>query len=449
MAYNRLKDLRQQKADLVNAMDAMLKEAEDGALALDENAYGSRKAELEKVLKLLHVEEAKQEEDRDAARRWSDERDQQRGLTGDPGDSGDALNGARLRLLQREVGKGRSYRDLFGPVVAQQTFHSFDEFAGILYRSQFDPRLIAAGMTEGIPGKGGFLVPTEYVAAMLDKSLESEIVRPRAQVVSMASNTKVVGSFANPDDSTSSPYGFSLQWLDEAGSISLKKGTLRQIRLNAKKGAVLTAVSNELLADGTTFEEQLATAIIGAVGWGMDDAFLNGDGSGKPLGVLKAPSLIVIVKEAGQPAGSILYENLTKMYARMHPGCVGNSVWIANIATIPQLLSLSLPIGTGGMFYPALKETAGTFSLLGRPVLFTEKVPTVGQQGDLTICDQSQYIIGMRKEVTMERSGHYGFATDESYIRTITRVDGQPAWDKVFTPKAGSTLSWAVTLPLR
>jgi HK97 family phage major capsid protein len=445
MAYNRLKDLLQQRADLTREMDGMLQAVEDGSSTLDQSAFDSRKAELERVVKLLRTAQEQQERERAVAAA----RVPEQSGTGELGDSGDTLNGARLRLLQREPLKGRSFRDLFGPVAARNDFHSFDEFASILYRNQYDPRLMAAGMTEGIPSEGGFLVPVEYVAQMLDKSLESEIVRPRAQVVSMTSNTKVVGSFANPDDSTSSPYGFSLQWLDEAGTIDLKKGKLRQIRLSAKKGAVLTAVSNELLADGTTFEEQLATAIIGAVGWGLDDAFLNGDGSEKPLGVLKSPSLIVITKEPGQQTGSILYENLTKMYARMHPGCVGNSVWIANIATIPQLLSLSLPIGTGGMFYPALKETAGTFSLLGRPVLFTEKVPTLGQQGDLTLCDLSQYIVGMRKEVTMERSGHLGFATDESHIRTITRCDGQPAWDKVFTPKNGSTLSWAVTMPVR
>jgi hypothetical protein len=63
--------------------------------------------------------------------------------------------------------------------------------------------------------------------------------------------------------------------------------------------------------------------------------------------------------------------------------------------------------------------------------------------------DRSQYIVGLRREVSLEKSVHVGWQTDQSGYRSILRVDGMPRWTKVFTPVAGDTLSWCVTLATR
>ena len=55
----------------------------------------------------------------------------------------------------------------------------------------------------------------------------------------------------------------------------------------------------------------------------------------------------------------------------------------------------------------------------------------------------------MRKEMTLDSSMHVGFATDETAFRAIVRSDGQGKWDAAYTPKNGSTQSWAVTLASR
>ncbi|MGH7961207.1 MAG: phage major capsid protein, partial [Candidatus Binatia bacterium] len=317
----------------------------------------------------------------------------------------EALLGARLRLLQQKPFVGRSYRDLFGPPQRQNAFSSFNEFASVIATGQFHPGLIHAGMTEGMPSAGGFMVPEEYAAMLLNQSLEQEIIRPRAQVAPMKSATKKVGTFQNDDNSTSAPYGgLSLQWMEETGTIGLKEAKTRLITLAAKKAGMLVPVSNELLEDGTSFDEQLGNAIISSVGWGLDDAFLNGTGVGTPLGILNAPSLVTVTKETGQTAGSVVYENITKMYSRMHPACIQKAIWIANVTTVPSLLSLSIGVGTAGAWYPVLRETDGAFTMLGRPVLFTEKVPTAGAKGDILFVDLSQYVIGLRKDVTVDKS---------------------------------------------
>ena len=95
------------------------------------------------------------------------------------------------------------------------------------------------------------------------------------------------------------------------------------------------------------------------------------------------------------------------------------------------------------------KEEASRFTLLGKKIIFTEKCPALGAKGDLILADLSQYAIGMRKEIALDRSNVPGWMEDMTDYRVIVRVDGQGTWDKPVTPKNGTTLSWAVALEAR
>jgi len=99
--------------------------------------------------------------------------------------------------------------------------------------------------------------------------------------------------------------------------------------------------------------------------------------------------------------------------------------------------------------YRCSGKRAGKFTLLGKEVLFTEKCPALGAKGDLILADLSQYAIGMRKEIALDRSNVPGWMEDMTDYRVIVRVDGQGTWDKPITPKNGATLSWAVALEAR
>lgn len=55
----------------------------------------------------------------------------------------------------------------------------------------------------------------------------------------------------------------------------------------------------------------------------------------------------------------------------------------------------------------------------------------------------------MRKEVSLDKSIHVGWTTDQASYRAILRADGQGTWDKAITPKTGDTLSWCVALATR
>ena len=87
--------------------------------------------------------------------------------------------------------------------------------------------------------------------------------------------------------------------------------------------------------------------------------------------------------------------------------------------------------------------------MLGIDVVQTEKTASLGSQGDILLADFSQYIVGLQKEITLDRSAHVGFTSDLMTWRAIVRADGAGGWTAAYTPKTGSTLSWAVTLAER
>jgi len=375
------------------------------------------------------------------------ERNAPGGVAGNDGTGGRTWGGPAKAL-----GSGRTYTELFGPPSASGFADAEDYFKAI-NAGLADHRLLMATdyrahQFEGNPSTGGFSVPEELVMQMMDASLENEIVRPRAQVHAMKSATKKIAGFDSSTSAGGCLFGMSPQWLPEGGIIAHDTAAMRLIELQAKKLGLLPTCSNELLQDGMSFEAQLGDAMTAALGWGMDYAFLRGTGSGQPLGVLTASCLITVAAEGGQFADSIVIQNLVNMFSRCHPACVGNSVWVASPTTIPQLLTLALPVGIGGGPVQVL-NASGTFTILTRPVIFSEKLPPIGDGGDILLADFSQYAVGIRKEISLDKSMHLGFAEDCSTFRGIVRVDGMPLWGSVYTPSAGATLSPFVTLAAR
>jgi len=128
-------------------------------------------------------------------------------------------------------------------------FYSMDEFLRTLHSGRADNRLINASMVEGIPEFGGYSVPEEYGAFLMDKSLENEIIRPRATVWAMeAKQRKYQPSMEQTEPITYSRYLRRMAGGRQTGT--RKTAKLRLIQLKAKKLACFSQASNELIADG-------------------------------------------------------------------------------------------------------------------------------------------------------------------------------------------------------
>lgn len=301
---------------------------------------------------------------------------------------------------------------------------------------------------------GGFAVPTQFIADIMSVAIESEIIRPRARFFALDSGEAVVPGVDGFDHSTNIG-GFAGQWLAETGAATPQKPSLYQLTLKPGKLAVFADASTELVDDFRNFESFLAERVAGAISWFLDSAFLTGNGAGQPLGILNDPALIVVPKEGTQAAGSIVAQNVLKMYSRLHPSCFRNAVWVMNPSLIPQILPLHvlptsiagdalLPVGS-----PLMRQQDTGWSMMGLPVYFSEKVPALGSQGDIVLCDPSAYYVGMRADLRVARTEAARWTEDVTSWKFTMRVDGRGSWKSAVTPKNGSTQSWAVTLQAR
>ena len=205
---------------------------------------------------------------------------------------------------------------------------------------------------------------------------------------------------------------------------------------------------------GVDFEVDLEDAMVRAISWHLDDAFLTGDGVGKPQGAVTSanPARVVVTKESSQTADTLKGANVLKMWKRLHPALWKDAVWVANVNVLSELMGAHIA-GTNAdvfLFSPSRGEGAPD-TLMGRPIFFSEKVPVLGDEADISLCAFSQYAIGIRKEMSIDRSIHSGFTKDTTVFRGLIRVDGQSLWNAPFTPKqsGADTLSWAVVLASR
>jgi HK97 family phage major capsid protein len=149
---------------------------------------------------------------------------------------------------------------------------------------------------------------------------------------------------------------------------------------------------------------------------------------------------VSVAKETGQTAATVVWQNIVKMYSRMLPQSLNNAVWIVAPDVLPELFTMALQVGVAGSaIYIQNGAVGAPMTLLGRPVIVSEKASKVGTAGDISFVDLSYYLVGDRQALEVAQSEHVNFATDKTAIRFIQRVDGKPWILSAITPANGST----------
>lgn len=326
--------------------------------------------------------------------------------------------------------------------------------SGDAHAARTDLTAIQNALGSTVPSDGGFLIPEVLRAELLRVSLETALVRPRARVIPMESLTVPFPTIDATSNASSVHGGIIGYWTEEGGALTDSAPKFGRVTLSAKKLTVYAEVPNELFQDSLlSLQAFMDESYPEAISWFEDVAFISGTGVGEPQGFLNAPAAISVTKETDQAAGTILWENIVKAYSRMLPSSIGRAVWVCHIDTFPELATMALAVGTGGSaVWMGNGDGAGAppMTILGRPVVFTEKVSSVGTAGDVNFVDLGYYLIGDRQAMQADTSSEYKFGNDKTAMRVIERVDGRPWIQSAITPKSGSnTLSPFVKVATR
>ncbi|MFX1301651.1 MAG: phage major capsid protein [Promethearchaeota archaeon] len=279
-------------------------------------------------------------------------------------------------------------------------------------------------LQEAVGASGGFLVPVEYRPELFAKPAEAAIVRPRATVIPMSVTQVQMPSLdqtITPDNAKSAYFaGINFEWIEESEEKPEIDFKFKLIDLITHELAGWIPVSNRLIAHSAISLDALIRQLFGKA---MSDAedwwFINGDGVGKPQGVISAPCTIQ-PNRAG--AGAIVFSDIEEIVHAYQPDPRG--VWLAHICTMEQIMELK-DGNSNYMWIPNMRDGMPE-RLMGYPLIFTEKVPNLGTKGDIGLYNFSYYLVGDGEGPSIESSIHERFRKNQTTYRISELVDGKP-----------------------
>ena len=367
--------------------------------------------------------------------------------------------------------------DVREPIVARAAvlddpkrgFKNFADFASEVMDAgpnvgaiQRNSRLMAAagtGMTQGVTAEGGVLVPPAFSTQVWDgarTASNSLLQYCDVQMIDPGVQSVTIPAVNETDRATGSRWGgIRGYWKSELTAMTESRPKFRDVKLEPQELYVLGYVSDKLLrhAPGTA-SGLLAKAAADEINFLIGDAIINGDGVGKPRGVVGHGATVSQPKETGQAAATIVKANIDKMWARCHASWRNNAVWFINQSVEPELETLAATVGTGGVpvYLPAGGVAdAPNARLKGRPVVPIEYCAALGTVGDIVLANLGAYAVGLRGMVDQGVSMHLKFDYAQTAFRFIFEVDGQPWLASPITPfkDTTKTLSPIVTLATR
>ena len=287
-------------------------------------------------------------------------------------------------------------------------------------------------LQEGTDSEGGYLVPDEFERTLVEALEEENVFRTLAHVIRTSSGDRKIPVVASKG---------SASWVDEEGAYQESDDAFSQVSIGAYKLGTMIKVSEELLADSVfDLEAYISKEFARRIGAREEESFFNGDGKGKPLGILAAAGGAEVGVTAAS-ATAITADEVIDLFYSLKAPYRKNAVWLLNDATVKQIRKLK---DTTGQYLWQPSLVAGTpDTILGRPVKTSAFMPTAAA-GAKTIAfgDFKYYWIADRQGRTFKKLSELYAANGQVGFMGTQRVYGKlvlPEAVKVLQQKPGSS----------
>ena len=272
------------------------------------------------------------------------------------------------------------------------------------FRSNF--KRVEDILQEGVDADGGYLVPEEYDSRLIETLKEENIMRSLATTISTSGQHKINVAASDP----------AAAWIDEGGALNFGDSKFAQVLLDAHKLHVAIKVTEELLYDSAfNLESYILSSFGQALANAEEDAFLNGDGTGKPTGIFHKTNGGTFLKDI--PA--IKSDDMIDLIHALKRPYRKNASFIMNDKTVSSIRKLK--DNNGAYIWQPSYQQNEPDRILGYPVYTSAFAP----ENAIAFGDYRYYNIGDRgtrsfKELTelFAGNGMIGFVAKE-------RVDGK------------------------
>ena len=292
------------------------------------------------------------------------------------------------------------------------------------------PHIVNA-LETGKDSEGGYLVPDEYERTLVEALEEENIFRSMAKIINTASGDRKIPMVATKGTAS---------WIDEEGAYLESDDSFGMISIGAYKLGTMIKVSEELLNDSVfDLESYIAKEFARRIGNKEEEAFFNGDGAGKPIGVLTDNGGAQIGVTAAS-ASAVTADELMDLFYSLNAPYRRSAVWTMNDATIKGIRKLK---DNNGQYLWQPSLVAGTpDTLLGRPIKTSAYMPTMATAAKaIAFGDFKYYWIADRQGRSFKRLNELYAANGQVGFLGTQRVDGKlilPEAIKVLQMKGGT-----------
>jgi HK97 family phage major capsid protein len=289
------------------------------------------------------------------------------------------------------------------------------------------------GMNEKSGSEGGFAVQTDFAGMLMDTAVKESGILSAVDTYNVSAGSNSVKWVDIDEDSveTSVFGGVQVYWVAEAADATRSMPKLKEKELKLEKLMGLAYSTYELDADSNFIDQLYTRAFQTAIRRELENCVIgaNGIGVGKPLSILNGGAIVNVAAEGGQAAGSIVWENISKMYHRALEKDRG--IWLVHPDAHEQLDFLSFPVGVGGVpVYLPATQVGSIASLRGRPIVESDHCSTLGAVGDIMFIDPKEYVLIYKGGVQKDVSIHVQFLSAQNAFRFIFRANGMPKRSK-------------------
>lgn len=325
----------------------------------------------------------------------------------------------RQAAIDREMDQPTSSPLVSRPVApsAQKQGRASDEyktaFWGMIRNRVATPGVMNA-LQVGTDSEGGYLVPDEYERTLVQGLEEENVLRSLCTVIQTSSGDRKIPLVASHGTAS---------WVDEEGTIPDSDDTFGQITIGAHKVATMIKVSDELLQDSVfNIESYIAAEFARRIGAAEEEAFITGNGTGKPTGLLHATNGagIGVTTNGNTPTADEIFDlihSIKSVYRK-------KAVFLLNDSTLKALRKLKDGQGQY-LWQPGLKEGQPD-TLLNYRLVTSPFMPEIDSGNKVILFgDFKSYWIADRQGRSFQRLNELYAATGQVGFRATQRVDGR------------------------
>lgn len=284
-----------------------------------------------------------------------------------------------------------------------------------LMRSKMPNPAVLNALQEGTDSEGGYLVPDEYEHTLIEALEEECIFRNIAKVIQTTHGDRNIPMVVEKGEA---------YWMEEEEAFTESDIEFGQTSLGAHKVGTMIKISDELLQDSVfDLPGYISKEFARRIGTKEEDAFINGNGTGKPLGILASSGGAQVGVTAASKT-DITGDEIINLYYSLRAPYRKNAVWIMNDSTISAIRKLK--DGEGRYIWQPGLTAGAPDTIHGKPILTTTAMPELSA-GNKTIAfgDFSFYWIADRQGRSFKRLNELFATTGQVGFLASQRVDGK------------------------